>query len=564
MESSIKPIVILGAGINGAALARELVLNRVPVVVVDRSDIGSGTTAYSSRLIHGGLRYLEHGEFDLVRESLAERTRWLQLAPHLVRPLQLLIPVGNVCGGLWTAARQFVHFPAKKKTSSDAAPARGLITVRTGLWMYDRYARDRTLPKSHVLSINSTEGAAVNADRFRWLCSYMDAQVVSPERMSVELLRDAAQIAAESGVSFTVLTYHQAMLQNGTIAIKSLQKKQSETHSLQPAAIVNATGAWVDQTLAALSQSEKRLIGGTKGTHLVTFHKGLKEQLGGRGFYTEAEDGRPIFVLPFMEGTLVGTTDEPFTGDPTDALASDAELDYLVRATNDLLPRVALNRRDIALHYCGVRPLPYSDATTPAAITRRHWLHEHAGTSVLLFSVIGGKLTTCRSLAEEATKTILGKLGLPLLANSQERPLPGGRDYPHTAATLAEVWQRLALRFSLQREQVKTLWDLLGNQTADVLRELTERREFSSQNFTGTDILRCIVPWLARHEWVETLEDLVERRLMLVFHPRLSRGLMNELADDLISAKLLSSVKKDITVNSICERLQTRFGRTVE
>ena len=567
MDSQSNTVVILGAGINGAALARELALNRVPVMVVDTADIASGTTAYSSRLIHGGLRYLEYGEFDLVRESLAERTRWLQLAPHLVKPLQLFIPVGNWWGGLWSAARRFLHLP--KKPSPRPSPhsgegmtkPRGLVTVRTGLWLYDRYARDPSLSKSRVHKVGTSQGLPVDAKKYAWLCSYMDAQVLYPERMTVELLQDAAQAAQESGTPFEVLTYHRATIADGTVTIRSLRDPHTAERSITPAAIVNATGAWVDQTLATLHVPEKQLIGGTKGSHFVTHQQALKQTLDGRAIYAEAADGRPVFVMPFGEGTLVGTTDEPFHGDPHDALATEVELDYLVRAVNEVLPDVRLTRADIDLHYCGVRPLPYSDASLTAAITRRHWLHEHANTPIPMFSIIGGKLTTCRSLAQAATATILPKLGLAATVNSQARPLLGGEKYPQTGALVAEEWQRLATRFGLHREQVKSLWSLFGMQTRELLRELTERGEFSPANLAGTELPRCIVRWVARHEWAATLGDLVERRLMLLYHPRLSLATLNDLADELIAVHRLAPDNKETEMGLVRERLRTRFGK---
>ena len=182
---------------------------------------------------------------------------------------------------------------------------------------------------------------------------------------------------------------------------------------------MNATGAWVDHTLGSLGVESKRLMGGTKGSHFVTSHARLQKLLAGRAIYTEAGDGRPIFILPFVNGTLIGTTDEPFEGDPAKAVATPRELEYLVTAVNDVFPDLRLTTGDIDMHYAGVRPLPYSDATTPAAISRRHWMEPNPTSDVPLFSIIGGKLTTCRSLAEEAAGTILTRLGLEPRANSE-------------------------------------------------------------------------------------------------------------------------------------------------
>src|SRR5688572_20261469 len=196
-----KPVLILGAGINGAAAARELALNGISVVVVDTADLAYGATAYSSRLIHGGLRYLEYGEFALVRESLEERARLLTLAPHLVQPLRLFIPSENYLGGLVQSAARFCGW----KPGGKPAP-RGSLLVRFGLAMYDAYARDERLPKRslHRLGEPGTP-AGLNPQRSNWLSAYSDCQIIHAERIVVAFLADALAAAKEHGQSLRVL-----------------------------------------------------------------------------------------------------------------------------------------------------------------------------------------------------------------------------------------------------------------------------------------------------------------------------------------------------------------------
>ena len=196
MTESRGPVLILGAGINGCALARELALNGLSLVVVDTADVAGGTTAYSSRLIHGGLRYLEYGEFDLVRESLAERGRLLRLAPQFVRPLELFVPIRHRLTGLGQSIRRFMGWDVGAGSTSD----RGLWLVRMGLWMYDLFARDRSLPKHRIVSIAA--GPQVDAHRYRWLAAYYDAQVAFPERLTLALLADACLAAQARGARF--------------------------------------------------------------------------------------------------------------------------------------------------------------------------------------------------------------------------------------------------------------------------------------------------------------------------------------------------------------------------
>lgn len=511
-----KPVLILGAGINGAAAARELALNGISVVVVDTADLAYGATAYSSRLIHGGLRYLEYGEFALVRESLEERARLLTLAPHLVQPLRLFIPSENYLGGLVQSAARLCGW----KPGCKPAP-RGSLLVRFGLAMYDAYARDERLPKRslHRLSEPGTP-RGLNPQRSSWLSAYSDCQILHAERVVVALLADAVAAAKEHGQSVRVLTYHLAAIEQDRVVIRPMDG--SGEVALDPAAIVNATGSWVDETLARLPVPSPRLMGGTKGSHFITWHAGFREQIGDSGIYAEAADGRPVFVLPFPFGTLVGTTDLPFEGDPASAVATEEELQYLLSVVNDLFPSLGLTRDDIALHYCGVRPLPYADASTPAAITRRHHLVWNDASPMPLVSLVGGKLTTCRSLAEETAVAVFARIGRPVTANSRERPIP------------------------------RLEWD----------EHLPGRNQLPADR--ECDLAADAVRQVIRDEWVARLEDLVERRLLLHFHPGLTRDVVRRLAAALVTEGKLAAAEVDPAVQRVTERLASHFGRRIE
>jgi glycerol-3-phosphate dehydrogenase len=224
--------------------------------------------------------------------------------------------------------------------------------------------------------------------------------------------------------------------------------------------------------------------------------------------------------LPFVNGTLIGTTDEPFEGDPEMAVATPRELAYLVRAVNDVFGDLNLTTADIDMHYAGVRPLPFSDANTPAAISRRHWIEPNPHGEVPFYSIIGGKLTTCRSLAEESTDTILQRLGLPRTGESRERRIPSN-DFQ------------------------------------------SQSQEFAEPLLTGTRISVSNVRRIIRDEWVSTLDDLVERRLMLLYHPQLQRATLDELAQLLVEANLLRTDEHAATVSSLVHRLADHFGKHV-
>jgi glycerol-3-phosphate dehydrogenase len=504
-----KPIVILGGGINGAAAARELVLNGQSVWLVDSADLAFGATAYSSRLIHGGLRYLEFGEFSLVKESLEERARLLRLAPQLVKPLRLFIPVRNEWGGFLQAGLKFLNLLPK----GTQPVHRGLRVVQVGLALYDWYSRGGgMLPRSRH-RLGDSAAPQINPEVARNLWAYSDAQITYPERLVIDFLADARQLATEKGTEFRVFTYCQAKLHGSNIEIRPLNGQKIQPMNSEPAAIVNATGAWVDATLARLPAPSRRLMGGTKGSHLLTFHPGLASLLRGQGIYTEARDGRPVFLLPFARGgTLVGTTDISFEGDPASVTATEEELAYLLSVVNDTFPAADVKRGDVAMHQCGVRPLPYVDAKTPAAITRRHQLVWSENSSVPVVSLVGGKLTTCRSLAEETARAVLARLEKKVTANSRERAIP-------TSA-------------------------------GDELLAGAANGEFVSHT-----IAKVIAD-----EWVTNLEDLVERRLVLHFSPHLSRNLIQNLADELVRAKKIAPDEVPGAVNACLVRLQKHFG----
>jgi glycerol-3-phosphate dehydrogenase len=492
------PFLILGGGINGAAIARELTLNRQDVVLVDCADLASGATAYASRLIHGGLRYLEYREVDLVRESLAERERLLRVAPDFVRPLELVIPTESRFGGGRAAAANYLGW---KWLAPTKIVKRGSWIVSTGLRMYDRLSQPCSLPGFRTAPRDTTPfGRLGGAPAYRWFCSYWDAQIVAPERFTIALLRDAAEVARQNGTRFEVLPYHDLVRDGVEIVIRSQAHPEKGELQTRPAAVINCAGAWVDEALKCIDITAPRCMGGTKGSHLVTFHPGLKEALGPQGVYAEAPDGRPLFLLPFMNGTLVGTTDLRYEGSPGDAVTDDAEVAYLLDAVKSIFPNAGVTEKDIEAVYCGVRPLPYSPKGGAASITRRHWTQHHKDAPIPLWSVIGGKLTTCRSLAEETAEEVLSALGRPFTPLTRER-------------AITERWERSDVQSML------------------------------------------------RDEWVTHLADLVERRRLLQFDPSFDLARLKIFADMMVEAGKFGSESRDREISSAAKRMKEFYRK---
>lgn len=558
-------VVVLGAGINGAALARELLLSGVGVVLVDAGDIACGATAWSTRLVHGGLRYLEYGEVGLVRESLAERDRLVRLAPHLVRPLAFYLPMRSRWGGLAAAAARMLGFESLAKRWRSPR-GRGSIAVGIGLTLYDALATGAGWPRHRSVRPGAAGLPAVDPCAFPQAAFYADAQMLFPERFTVELCVDARRIAAARDIPFVLVTHASCAWHSADgLRITGTGDAGGGVLDVQPAAVVNATGAWVDRTRAVLMPSEaRRLIGGTKGSHLVLDAYALRAALGDHGVYAEADDGRPVFVLPFGSRlVLVGTTDIPFHGDPATARADDDEIAYLLAAVARLFPAVAPARNAVVQHYCGVRPLPAADGTTPASVTRRHMLVRHAEAPVPTWSIVGGKLTTCRSLAEQAAREVLGALRLQVTGSSRERPLPGSLGADLRAVCVAEVAATLGAA-GIGPEQCARVAEhtveLFGARAPEACRPLPPGVPVL---VAGADLPTAVVGLCVREEWTTTLGDLVERRLMLLFAPDLSCATLTALAAEFVRLGLLPADRQHIEVDRCITRLRDHYGKVV-
>jgi glycerol-3-phosphate dehydrogenase len=558
------PVLILGAGINGACVARELVLNGVPAVIVDRHDIATGATAKSSRLIHGGVRYLEYGDFGLVRESLAERARLLRLAPQFVKPLRLHIPVRRRTGGLMQSALRFLGFDrlAAGRWLAKRLPAseRGLWTIRIGLWLYDLIARDSTLPRHSLAGIANDAAPRVDANKYRWLCAYSDAQILYPERFVIALLEDARREAERTGVDFRVLTYHQTELDGPTARLRPIDSPGKVSLELRPATIVNATGAWGDLTLGELHIPSAQLFGGTKGSHIITRRAALVAALRGDAIYAEADDGRLVFVLPFGESVLIGTTDEPIKESPDEAVASPQDVEYLVGMVNEVFSDVRLTAADVDAHCCGVRPLPNVNAARAGAIPRGHWIETNTAGPVPVDTLVGGKLTTCRAFGELAADRILRRLGVKRTACTEARAIPGSGDYPADPHQLADRLRAISDETGFSADQVSTVWNLVGT---DARKILLAARNADRANLPGTSIPLAFIDWSIVHEWVRHVEDLVERRLMLAWEPGLCCETLKCLAGRLQRAGCINARQIESQVASAAARLERFYGRRV-
>ncbi|PZV12554.1 MAG: glycerol-3-phosphate dehydrogenase, partial [Leptolyngbya sp.] len=383
-------LIVIGGGINGAATARDAALRGLRTILLEKNDFAGGTTSWSSRLIHGGLRYLEYFEFNLVRESLHEREVLLRTAPHLAKPVQMTIPIYR-------------------------SGSRGYRIIQVGLVLYDVLSYDKSLPNHRMLSRSSTRQLyrAIDADKLAGAGQYYDGQAEHAERLCLENILDADQAGA------TVLNYAQVedihmgeQRITGMTCRDLLSDDTFEVKAHAKTLVVNTSGPWVD-AVCGLSESpvsQGRKIGGTKGSHIIVDpFPGAPDS----AFYVEAKsDRRPFFIIPWLGQYLIGTTDERYNGPLDNIKADDSEIDYLLKETNAVLPAARLAREDVRFTYAGVRPLPYAEGKKAGSITRAHILHDHSKEGAKnLISLIGGKLTTHRQVGEEFVNAAFRKRG---------------------------------------------------------------------------------------------------------------------------------------------------------
>jgi glycerol-3-phosphate dehydrogenase len=479
-------VLVIGGGINGLGIASDAAQRGLSVLIVEKTDWGSGTSSASSRLIHGGLRYLQYGEIDLVRESLRERGILTRQRPHLVHPIQLLIPT-------------FAGMPTPK------------WMVGAGLIMYDILARDPLFPHPSILSLAKTRRRepGLNAQGLSGGYIYPDAQIEFPERICVELMQEAKQAGAEVRNHSQVIS----LIQDGKRVTGATLRSEltGEEDQVFASLTINAAGPWLDVVNRTLSQAPPRMIGGTWGTHLILPMRPTGPQ--GPIYATAKKDGRPFFLLPWDGRLLVGTTDVKFTGDNPDNLEMEAwEVDYLLAETNNLFPDAQYKESDVQEITVGIRPLPASDKKA-GAVTRRHYLVDHREKHGIegLASIVGGKLTTYRSLAEEAVDWTLKALGKPPVECVTGR-LP---KHPLSVPALIQEAQALLTKLSLSPDIAPRLIALYGPAFPSVLSRVAADPTLGRTLGPGTPILEAQVVHAVESEGARTVDDIVHRRLML-------------------------------------------------
>lgn len=503
-------VCVLGGGINGLSVFRELALQGVNVVLVEKHDFCSGASAALSRMVHGGLRYLENGEFSLVRESLVERDRLLRNAPHYVGPLPTTVPVFDVFSGIANGAVRFLGLSRRPSR-------RGAVVIKAGLAIYDFLTRKRALmPRHEFRGRRSTLGRwpALNPG-IKNSATYYDAWVSQPERLGIELLQDGLSAGAHArAVNYAELK----LTAPGKYAVRD--NIGGTEISIEPTLIVNATGGWIDIANQSLFSGPARpapLMGGTKGSHLIIDNDDLTRALDGHMIYYENEDGRICILFPYLGKVLVGSTDIR-VDDPETVRCETAERDYILQSLAFVLPTIKVRHEEIVFQFSGVRPLPASKDSFTGRIPRDHYCTfvetTDAGPPVLC--MIGGKWTTFRSFGELAADLVLERLARPRRVATVDRAIGGGRDFPADR----EAWiMRVAAATALSPTRVATLFERYGT---DAERIAAFTAAAPDAPLPHPDYSTREIQLLIRSENVEHLDDLLLRRTTLAITGELS------------------------------------------
>lgn len=472
-------LLVIGGGINGVGVALDAVGRGLTVMLCEKDDLASHTSSASSKLIHGGLRYLEHCQFKLVRESLTEREILLRLAPHLVHPLEFILPQDSTLRSRWL--------------------------LQLGLFLYDHLGHHHLLPKSRKIHFKHTNGNHFLQSKFKQGFSYFDCSV-DDARLVVTVAMQARKLGAVIKTRTQVL---EAVRENNGWQVKILDRKTKQIASVHATALVNATGAWVSSVLQEVTKTactaQVKLV---KGSHLVV----PKLYDGDFAYILQTSDQRVVFVIPYQQRySLIGTTDVLYSDDPETVRISQAEIEYLLNTLSQYSNRIP-SASDVVWSYSGIRALYDDHKKEPSAITRDYYLElqDQQGACPIL-SIFGGKLTTYRVLAEQAVnklKTYFPAMSRPWTSHAV---LPGGdlpeqnykkfvtsllAQYPNFPANLLERYARN-----------------YGSQTCILLAEAKRITDLGAEIIPG--LYTQEIDYLMQQEWAQSAEDILWRRTKL-------------------------------------------------
>ena len=519
-------VLIIGAGVNGAGTFRELCLNGITCLLVDAEDFGAGATSASTRIAHGGLRYLENGEFRLVAEATRERNLLLRNAAHYVTPLLITIPSFSQLGGLFASFGKLLGIQRPMRS-------RGLVLIRIGLMIYDWLGRNgRAMPKHRMTGSGRAHRLLPRLHPgVCGIASYYDARITHTERMAYELVADGLDANPSS-----LAINHCRVLGLADDGVSLRDEETAAVFTIRPRLVVNAGGAWIDGVNRAMGDTG-HLIGGTKGSHIMIDNPELRAAMGDRCF--SYDDGSGRMCVAYATGRLVmlGSSDIR-VDDPADAICDDEEVAYFLATIRLIFPTVAVDHTQIRYRFCGVRPLPFADVKDTVNISRDHSIRRHdpqPERPFAVLSLIGGKWTTFRAFAEQVGDRVLAELGRPRRVSTRGLAIGGGRSFPAQGAERKSWIAGLLSEAPVGMERAEILLTRYGTTARAVAAFCVGAPDAPLQG--AADYSRREIRYLIRFEMVRTLEDLIYRRTTLAMDGRLNFALMTELAGIIVDER---------------------------
>ena len=539
-------VLIIGAGINGISIARDLSLQGVNVILVDRADVMTGASAASSHMIHGGIRYLENGEFRLVRESVQERNDLLRTAPHVVKPLRTTVPMFSYFAGTLQAPLRMLNHGKGKRSE------RGAFLIAIGLMIYESFSRiNGSTPRFTFAGKQKAaqELPSLHPD-VKCVATYYDASVHEPERLAMDLVSDAVATG-----QVRVVTYAEAVgSRDGKITLRD--GLTGSEIQVSADVVVNASGPLTDLTNDALGKPTE-FMGGTKGSHIVVDHPTLHAELAGRELFFENSDGRIVLIYPVKGRVLIGTTD--IFADPRQpVVCTEDEVDYFFDLVRYILPGITLDRSQIVFRFSGIRPLPKQDVAAPGFVSRDYRIDQSVlpETDIPLLSVVGGKWTTFRALGEHVTNDVLALLGRPRVVSTLGLPIGGGKNYPSSDRERT-IWISRHSR-TISPFRVEQLLDRYGTRAAEIVSVLETHGDdalASLPNYSKQEIA-----FLVELEKAVRLDDVLLRRTSLAFAGELSQERVIEIAEVVARTLNWSPARKEHEISRAWELLALKHG----
>ncbi len=479
-QDAIFDLIVVGGGITGAGVARDAALRGLSCLLLEKGDFASGVTSKSTRLIHGGLRYLANFEMDLVAESLRERAVLRRMAPHLIHPMPLLIPIYK-------------------------GDPHGRAMISIGIHMYDLLSHEKDIPHYFTSGREKTLGfePRLNREGLKGSALFYDHQIMMPERLVIENVV-SARTAGAAAHNYTRVEKIEET--EAGIVVTARSALSGTVRLYRSKVLVNAAGPWIDSVRQAGAIDSHKIIFPTKGIHLVL------PKLTGQALFITSRDGRMFFIIPFGAYSLIGTTDTKYNGDLDEVHAGSEDVNYLLAESRRVLPGMNLAREAILYTYAGIRPLAFTGAKE-SKISRKHRVIKEGKTGRVI-TIAGGKLTTYRNMAKDTVDVVCRTLGMRAYCSTDRKPFPGGLPVGYDEY-LKEAVPELSSRYKVDAGTVRHLIGFYGSRT-DKIFQLAKDDPSLGQAISpeSRDVYAQVVLSI-REEGAKTVSDIVLRRMHL-------------------------------------------------